>query len=130
MMGRQDPKILVGVDIVEIARIKMVVERTPRFLTRVFTPQELDYCSRKKDPYPSLAVRFAAREAVRKLDPAFIKGVGFQDTEVILDKNGRPQIVLHGAALERAQKAGVSQISVSLSHSKEQAIAMVVANKG
>lgn len=121
---------LIGIDIVDIARLKNVIDRTPRFLKRVFTAQELDYCFKKKDPYPSLAARFAAREAVRKLDNAFIKGIRFHDTEVIVDTEGKPQIILHGAARQRAREVNINNLAISLSHSREQAIAVVIADKG
>ncbi len=121
---------LIGIDIVDIARLKNIINRTPRFLKRVFTSQELDYCLKKKDPYPSLAARFAAREAVRKLDSAFIKGIRFLDTEVIVDAEGNPQIILHGAARQRAQEVNINNLAISLSHSREQAIAVVIAYKG
>ncbi len=121
---------LIGIDIVDIVRIKNVATRTPRFLQRVFTAQELDYCFKKKDPFPSLAARFAAREALRKLDIVFIKGMRFHDTEVAVDKDGKPLLLLNGNALEMAEKAGIKEFAISLSHSQEQAIAVVIANKG
>lgn len=121
---------LIGIDIVDIVRIKNVATRTPRFLQRVFTAQELDYCFKKKDPFPSLAARFAAREALRKLDIVFIKGMRFHDTEVAVDKDGKPLLLLNGNALEMAVKAGIKDFAISLSHSQEQAIAVVIANKG
>lgn len=121
---------LVGVDIVEIKRIKDVVERTPRFLYRVFTEQELAYCFQKANPYPSLAVRFASKEAVRKLHPAFSAGIRFHEIEVISNIDGRPELVLHGLALEKWKQNGIGQIKISLAHAKEQAIATAVALKG
>ncbi|MEQ8200469.1 MAG: holo-ACP synthase [Syntrophomonadaceae bacterium] len=120
---------LVGIDIVDIDRIRAAAARTPRFLARVFTPGELDHCRGKADPFPSLAARFAAREAVRKLDPAFITGVSFHDTEVVVDSNGKPLLVLHGRALEGARQAGIKDLAISLSHSRGQAIAVVIADK-
>ncbi len=120
---------LVGIDIIDIERIKAAVERTPRFLYRIFTKQELEYCFSKSDPYPSLAVRFAAREAVRKLDPVFTSGVLFQDIEVFTHGDGRPELKLHGAALEKSRQEGISKLTISLSHSKTQAIAAVIAKK-
>lgn len=120
---------LIGIDIVDIARLKGVINRTPRFLQRVFTAQELEYCYMKKNPFPSLAVRFAAREALRKLDGAFIT-LRFHDTEVVVDSEGKPQLLLYDDALQRAQKANINDIAISLSHSREQAIAVVIANKG
>lgn len=121
---------LIGIDIVDIDRIRIVASRTPRFLSRVFTQQELEYCYGKKDPYPSLAVRFAAKEAVRKLHPAFAGGIGFQEVEVINDPKGRPEIILHGEALNRYLQENLGEIGISLSHSRNQAIASAVARKG
>ncbi|MDD3895184.1 MAG: holo-ACP synthase, partial [Syntrophomonadaceae bacterium] len=99
--------------------------RTPRFLKRVFTRQEIDYCLSKKNPYPSLAARFAAKEAVRKVLPLFIGGIRYHDTEVVLNEKGQPQIVLHGMARERFEEH-FAQIAVSLSHAEKQAIAAVI----
>ncbi len=121
---------LIGVDIVDIERIKIAVERTPRFLTRVFTPGELEYCLKKKNPYPSLAARFAAKEALRKLHPVFINGIAFHDVEVINDLDGRPQLYLHNNALELQYKAGLANLAISLSHAKYQAIATIIAKGG
>lgn len=116
---------LIGIDIIDIERVKEAIERTPRFLKRVFTRQELDYCLSKKNPYPSLAARFAAKEAVRKVHPLFISGIRYHDTEVVLNEKGQPQIVLHGMARERFE-AHFAQIAVSLSHAEKQAIAAVI----
>lgn len=121
---------LIGVDIIEIERVKKAIERTPRFLKRVFTIQEAEYCLQKADPYPSLAVRFAAKEALRKLHPALTSGVRFCELEVRRDKDGRPGVVLHGEALRRCQAEGIGGIAISLSHSRDQAIATVIAEKG
>ncbi|HHV17034.1 MAG TPA: holo-ACP synthase [Gelria sp.] len=121
---------LIGIDIIEIERVKKAVERTPRFLERVFTSREVSYCMNKANPYPSLAVRFAAKEALRKLHPAFIKGVRFHDLEVLSGEDGRPQIHLHGKARQHCRVQGIGEISISLAHSREQAIATVIAKKG
>ena len=121
---------LVGIDIVDIVRIKTVINRTPSFLERIFTAQEIEYCYKNKDPFPSLAARFAAREAVRKLDRVFVKGIRFHDIEVIVDADGKPWLFLHPPALQRAQSAGIKDLALSLSHSREQAVAVVIANKG
>lgn len=119
----------VGVDIVDIERIKIAIERTPRFLHRIFTPREVEYCMNKKNPYPSLAVRFAAKEAFRKLHPSFSTGVAFHDVEVINNPNGRPQLYLHNRALELQRISGIDDLAISLSHAKYQAIATIVARK-
>ncbi len=121
---------LIGIDIVDIKRIKDVAERTPRFLDRVFTGQELRYCFQKANPYPSLAVRFASKEAMRKLHPDFSAGIRFHEVEVFSNEDGRPEIKLHGRALDKWKKNGIGPITISLSHSKEQAIAVAAAVKG
>lgn len=120
---------LIGIDLVEIQRIEHAVKRTPRFLQRVFTSREVHYCMEKKNPYPSLAVRFAAKEAVRKLHPEMSRGK-FQDIEVINDESGRPSILLHGLVLEKSRQELIGNINVSLSHSENHAIASVIATKG
>ena len=121
---------LVGIDIIEINRVKEAIIRTPRLLRRLFTEQERQYCFGKKNPYPSLAVRFAAREALRKLHPAFITGVRFHDLEILRGEDGRPQVYLHGAAEQRCRAENIGEISISLSHSREQAVAAAIAKKG
>ena len=118
---------LIGIDIIDIDRIKKAIERTPSFLERIYTPQERSYCLAKHNPYPSLAARFAAKEAVRKLEPAFISGLAWQNIEVINTKSGRPEILLHGKARERARQIGITDIKLSLSHSQNQAVAAVIA---
>ncbi len=98
----------IGIDIVDIDRLKRVVERTPHFLERVYSQQEIDYCFQKHNPYPSLAARFASKEAFRKLDNSFSRGVRFHDVEVVLADGGRPILVLHAAALDRVREMGFS----------------------
>lgn len=120
----------VGIDIVDIDRLQIVAERTPHFLQRVYSQQELDYCFKKHNPYPSLAVRFACKEAFRKLDQGFTKGVRFQDVEVVIAAGGRPELALHGGALQRARALGYDSWDLSLAHSKQQAIAAIIANRG
>lgn len=121
---------LAGIDIIEIERFRQTVERTPRIMDRVFTQAELEYCKRFSNPYPSLAARFAAKEAVKKLHNGFMQGVSFQDIEVLNDVNGKPQVYLYGRAAEFHSGSGIGTIGLSLSHSLEQAVAMAVARKG
>ena len=119
----------IGIDIIDIGRVEKIARRTPRFLHRVFTDQELEYCLQKKNPYPSLAARFAAKEAVRKLDQAFISGIRFQEIEVLIGENGKPYIALHGTALARSREKGLGTFSLSLAHAENQAIAAVLVLK-
>ena len=113
-----------GVDIIEISRIGRVLEQYgQRFLRRIFTPGEIEYCRERP---PNLAARFAAKEATMKALGTGVRGVGWKDIEVIRASSGAPSIVLHGRAKARAQRLGVQEISLSLSHSREYAVAFVV----
>ena len=125
--GQTGP-IRVGVDIAEIDRIRAVVERWgERFLRRIYTEGERAYC--RKRP-PQLAARFAAKEAVMKALGTGTRGVGWKDIEVCREKSGAPTVRLHGRAMKRAQTIGLAHFAISLSHSREHAIAFVIATRG
>ena len=113
-----------GVDIIEISRIRRVLDRySQRFLHRVYTDGEIAYCQGRA---PNLAARFAAKEATMKALGTGIRGVGWKDIEITRRESGAPGILLHGRARLRAQRLGVLDISLSLSHSREYAVAFVV----
>ena len=113
-----------GVDIIEISRIRGVLERWgQRFLKRIYTNEEISYCRGRP---PNLAARFAAKEATMKALGTGVRGVGWKDIEVVRNEAGAPSIQLHGRALARSNKLGVSELSLSLSHSREYAVAFVV----
>ena len=98
----------IGVDIVEIERIKAAVEaRKERFLARIFTVEERDYCFEKPRPFRHLAARFAAKEAVSKALGTGKSGMQWTDIEVCRDSHGRPFIKLYGGAADRAQEKGI-----------------------
>ncbi|AII59131.1 4'-phosphopantetheinyl transferase [Dehalococcoides mccartyi CG4] len=112
-----------GTDIIEIRRIKAAQARWgKRFLNRIFTPAELSLC---KDRLPSLAARFAAKEAVIKA-LSLPKNQSYSEIETLNLPDGQPSVNLYGQALAKAGTLGIKQISVSLSHCREYAIAMVV----
>jgi holo-[acyl-carrier protein] synthase len=119
-----------GVDLVEIVRIERTLERYgDRFLARVFTPNEVLYCHGR---VPELAARFAAKEAVSKALGVGMRvlardGIHWQDVEVIGDRRGKPFVRLSGRAAERAEELELTEWAVSLSHTREHAIAFVVA---
>ncbi|MQF95180.1 MAG: holo-[acyl-carrier-protein] synthase [SAR202 cluster bacterium] len=116
-----------GVDIIEIPRIKQVLDRYgQRFLKRVFTPQEIDYCRGRA---PNLAGRFAAKEATMKALGTGVRGVGWKDIEVVRADSGAPSVKLHGRAASRAERLQVTEISLSISHSREYVVAFVVAQR-
>ena len=113
-----------GVDIIEIDRVRRVLEQYgQRFLSRVFTPGEIAYCRGRA---PNLAARFAAKEATMKALGTGVRGVGWKDIEVVRHESGAPAIKLHQRGEIRAQRLAVQEISVSLSHSREYAVAFVV----
>lgn len=115
----------IGVDIVEIDRVARSVERFgDRYLHRVFTEQELAYCNGR---IPSLAARWAAKEATGKAFGTGIGDVAFKEIEVVGDERSRPGLRLHGAAQALAQELGFEMLLLSLSHAREYAIAFVVA---
>jgi len=119
----------IGVDIIEVARIRASLERHgERFHARICTAGEAEYCQRMRDPAPFFAARFAAKEAVSK---AFGTGIGsaceWKDIEVRRKASGEPFIVLHGAAAETAKRLGIGQVLISLSHTEHYACAHAVA---
>ena len=116
-----------GVDIIEIPRIKKTLDRYgERFLKRIFTPDEIAYCRGRS---PNLAGRFAAKEATMKALGTGVRGVGWKDIEVIRAESGAPSVKLHGRAKARADMLQVSELSLSISHSREFAVAFVVAQR-
>lgn len=118
---------LVGVDLVDIKKLKAACERTPRLVSRVFSPGEIEYCYSKGDPYPSLAACFATREAFRKMHQIFARGVAFQEVCLVHDPSGRPLLDLSPAVREKAATIGITSTVVSISHTDEMAIAVTIA---
>ncbi len=118
----------VGTDIVSIERIKKAITKfKSRFQKRIFTVSEWDYCWNKKNPYPSLAARFAAKEAVLKALGVGLGDVDWVDIEVRSDLAGKPVINLTGKAAELARIQYISNINLSISHCVKYAVAFVVA---
>jgi holo-[acyl-carrier protein] synthase len=117
----------IGVDAVEIERFRRSLERTPTMRTRLFTAEELDYVAPKSDPVPSLAGRFAAREAVMKALGVGLGAFGFHDVWVRRQESGAPMLVFSGAAAALAEAANVRHWHLSITHSELIAIAYVIA---
>jgi len=130
MVGRVT-SLSVGVDIIEIERIRQVFQRHgERFLRRVYTEAEIAYC---RGRVPELTARFAAKEAVSKALGTGIVGQGgifWREVEVLPDARGKPLVHLHGQAKDRAESLGLKEFAISLSHSQEYAVAFVVATRG
>jgi len=117
-----------GVDIVEIVRFRKILERSKeRFLQRVFTPEEQEFCLAHHDPMPHFAVRFAAKEAVFKaLGTGWAKGVTWLDVEVERRNQEAPTIKLHGEAQKLSSLKGACRIHLSLSHTENWAVATAI----
>jgi len=117
-----------GSDLIEIARIAASIDRFgERFLRRVFTPGEIAYCQRKKNAAESFAARFAAKEAGAKaLGTGISQGVSWLELEVQREPSGRPLLALSGRAAMRAEKMGMARVSLSLTHSRDVSLAVVV----
>jgi holo-[acyl-carrier protein] synthase len=115
----------VGIDVIEIARIaRTIADFGDRFLRRVYTERERErYGSRISE----LAARFAAKEATSKALGTGIRGIRWQEMEVLSNRRGKPVLILHGGASERAAALGLVAFDVSLTHSRTEAMAFVVA---
>lgn len=117
-----------GIDIVEVSRIQQMLDRHgERFLTRVYSDSERAHCMDHKDPAPSLAARFAAKEAALKaIGTGWRDGIAWTDVEVGTLASGAPTLQLRGRALEVAQSLGIASWMISLSHTRELATASVI----
>jgi len=117
-----------GIDIAEVSRIREAIERRGRALVkRVFTPAEIAYCESHRDPYERFAARFAAKEAgMKALGTGWRHGVRWVDLEVVRLASGKPILELHGEAHEIAARLGVTNISLTLAHSGNTALAQVI----
>src|SRR5688572_13152274 len=117
----------VGVDAVDVERFRRVLERTPTMRQRLFTEAELAYVQPRIDPVPSLAARFAAREALMKAWGVGLGSFGFHDASVQVADSGAPSLIITGMATELAAARGTTSIHLSLSHDGPVAVAVVVA---
>ncbi|MCL2332556.1 MAG: holo-ACP synthase [Actinomycetia bacterium] len=115
-----------GVDIVEIERMRLALERRPRMKERLFSEAERLYCERKARPEVHYALRFAAKEAVVKALGTGFSGMNFRDVEVAHDEKGRPHPILTGAAEARAAELGITETHLSLSFTHTTAVASAV----
>ena len=121
-------KLGLGVDVVEIERIRKICKRTPSFAQKMFSATEVRYCTSKPEPEIHFAARFAAKEAVLKaLGVGFSQGVAYTDVEVKLKNGGAPTTLLHGKAREIAEDASVVDIPLSISHTKTEAVCVAIA---
>ena len=114
----------IGTDIIEIDRIQKAALRSPKFLTRIFKPDEIRFCQSRRNPWPSFAARFAAKEAVFK---ALGKVTSWQDIEIMGGGYHAVQVRLTGVAEKIAYSMRVDSILLSVSHDRERAVAFAAA---
>ena len=121
----------IGIDIIEVARIREVLLRTPRFTERVFTTAERAYCDgRGAVSAQHYAARFAAKEAALKaFETGWRGGIAWQDVEIASRESGAPFLIFHGQVKELFARSGATAVHLSLSHTSEHAIAQVVLEK-
>src|SRR5262249_48725960 len=119
----------IGTDIVECLRVAKMIERHAElFLTRVYTPHEIEYCTARKAATQHYAGRFAAKEAVLKaLGNGWAAGLSLRGFEVRNEMGGKPKIALGGAALELCEKLGITEVHISISHCRTHATAYALA---
>ena len=115
----------VGIDAVEVERLRRLLERLPRAYERLFSGQERRYSDGYADPFPRYAARFAAKEAVGKALGIGIIGFVWREIEVL--SGGKPRVALHGHVAQIARRLGVTRVELSLSHTGGMAYAMAVA---
>ena len=123
--------ISIGIDIIEVRRVRETIERTSRFAERVFTAAERAYCeSRGVVAAQHYAARFAAKEAALKaLQTGWSGGISWQDIEVTAKESGAPIILFHGRARELYEQSGATAAHLSIAHTTEHAVAEVILEK-
>ena len=117
----------IGIDAVDIVRFRAALERTPSMRARLFVSEELEYVEPHSDPVPSLAVRFAAREAVMKSMGVGLGAFDFHDVWVSRAESGEPTLRVEGRARHLARERSIDRWHVSLTHSESLAVAYVIA---
>jgi holo-[acyl-carrier protein] synthase len=119
----------IGTDVVECLRIAQMIERhADLFINRVYTPAEIRYCQGRKQHTQHFAGRWAAKEAVLKaLGTGWKRGISWRDIEVANEAGGRPLATLTGGAREAAEKLGIDEVMVSISHCRSHAVAYALA---
>ncbi|WP_436793619.1 holo-ACP synthase [Actinospongicola halichondriae] len=118
----------VGIDLVDVERFRVSLQRTPSMIDRMFTEGERAYALSASDPTERFAVRFAAKEAVMKAMGVGLGAFGFHDVEVLRDESGRPDLGVYGSALALAGERRIGAWQISLTHTATSAGAFVVAS--
>src|SRR5207244_4892618 len=118
----------IGIDLVPISRMRQVMERwQERFVSRVFTEDEIAYCRSRKDPAPHFAARFAAKEAgLKALGTGLRLGISWRELEVTRERGGPPMLILRGRSREIARARGADRMLLALTHDGDYALAQAM----
>ncbi len=117
----------IGTDIIELDRVAQMIARGRQYLQTIFTEKEIEYCESKARKAEHYAVRFAAKEAALKaLSCGWRHGLGFSEIEVLDDAQGKPQVFVYGKVKDLFEQNRIKQTSISLSHSRQNAIAVII----
>ena len=119
----------VGIDVIEIDRVGEVLARIlERFLARVYTPEEIQYCQRRKQATQHFAGRWAAKEAILKaLGTGWRRGISWRDIDVRNEPSGKPTVAVRGGAKDVIEQLGIAEIQISISHCRSHATAFAIA---
>lgn len=117
----------IGMDIIEIERIRKALERRPKLKKRIFSEEEIAYCRQKANPFPSLAARFAAKEAALKAMGVGLGACSLCDIYIYISEGGVPNLRVRNSAASLAFEKGIKEFKVTLTHSKDNAAATVIA---
>ncbi|PAB58750.1 holo-ACP synthase [Anaeromicrobium sediminis] len=116
----------IGIDIIEIYRIEEAIERNKRFIERIFTEKEIEYFQKVNYNTNTIAGNFAAKEAIMKVLGTGLRNFKLKDIEVVRNELGKPEAILHNNAKKIKEQLGISNIMISISHSKKYAVANAV----
>ncbi|MDP8204090.1 MAG: holo-ACP synthase [Candidatus Tenebribacter mawsonii] len=120
----------IGIDIIEVHRVEKITKKADKFVKKIFTQAEIDYCRKFKNGAQNFAGRFAAKEAFMKaMGTGFSNGVKFNEIETVNDKLGKPEIVLYGSTKDIFSERNLKFSHVSIAHLKDYATAVVVIEK-
>ncbi|MCT4507627.1 MAG: holo-ACP synthase [Tepidibacter sp.] len=115
-----------GIDIIEIERIKKAIKKNNRFLERIYTQKEIEYFKQKNYKSQTIAGNFAAKEAISKAFGTGIRGYNFKDIEILRNSLGKPVVKLYNELYKLSEKSEMKEILLSISHSKEYAVANAI----
>jgi holo-[acyl-carrier protein] synthase len=120
----------IGVDIVEVRRLRSALQGTQRMQQRVFTQEEIQFCTGRRHQYQHFSGRFAAKEAALKaLGTGWSRGIRWKDVAITDGEAGKPLLTFHGKAKEIFQQLGAQTAWISITHSPDHAVAMVILEK-